>query len=316
MFKNKKFYTNLPYILIFWCVAISATASDFSGSEISYQEELICHDRLASQREEHFRNAHTQFTRIEKHDQILSGINALIAEYGAENISVYYDIDDCATYPDHAACLPESYSKTHKDTFNEHIKGLDPIQKSIVWNLKYRLPKSLLTDDALPDVLNTLKNAGVTTMGLTASMSGEVISPSDCQYEARCSILEKLGVQFNAPQQTIVFDEFPKFHRSHPVYHNGIGFTQTSQNHGSTTKGEFIVALEKQLNKRSKAVVLIDDSSSNLHRTAQTIRENGIAFVGYQFHSERVHTIRTISEANYSQYIKHLVNIARFTTHH
>jgi hypothetical protein len=282
-----------------------------------YDQELFYHVQLSQERAELFKDARADtIITIDNHSEILNDIDRAIAEHGAENIIVVYDIDDCVTYPDHAACLPGSYSDEHKATFQGMIEDLDPIQKCIVWNLKYREPKSLLTDDALPAVLKTLKDSGVSTLGLTASLAGAVKSPTDCQQLARFQTLQRLEIEFNAPDEEIILEQFPKFHQNHPVYYRGIGFAQTSENFGSTTKGEFFIALMQRWNKKPKAVLFIDDSMTNLNRFAHTMRQNEINCSCYQFISERVHTKKTISAGNYSRFINQLIIAARKATQH
>ena len=304
MFKYTKFYKKTCLILLSLCVAFAALASD------------IDHETLAKERAEKFARAQADLIPITAHDMILTDLNAFMTEYGAENIWVVYDIDDCVTFPDHEACLPCSYGDTHKDAFKELVKDLNPVELSIVWNLKYRTQISVLTEDTFPALLATLKDTGIRTIGLTASMAGAVLFPADRQHQVRHDILKSLGVTFNAPQEEIVFNQFPQFHKSHPVYYNGIGFAQTSANHGSTTKGEFLIALAQRWAQKPKAVFFIDDSSTNLHRFGQTMGEHDIAYRGYLYRSPIVHTTRTISPENYSQFIKLLITYAKVATHH
>lgn len=303
------------FLIAFLVSGYLFAASFDEGPEAIYQRDLALHTNLAQERALKFKDAAADsIISITSHVQIARELYQAVTEFGPENLWVVYDIDDCVTYPDHAACLPCSYAGVHKPAFDSLTELLDPIEKSIVWNLKYRMPKSLLTDPKLPEILTEIKDHGIRSMGLTASMAGGVLSPTDCQEEARCKILNDLGVVFNTPLEKIEFKQFPKFFRSFPVYYNGVGFAQTSENYGSTTKGEFFAALMDHWGEEPKIVFFIDDSKTNLNRFAQTMRERQIPCSCFHFKSERVHEPKTITHKNYCDFIDSLSVFAKFST--
>ncbi len=278
------------------CIANTIEASTF-----------VDHEEIAQNRKRKFdTQTHSTFQTISNHSEVLCDAITAINQYGAQNIWVVYDIDDCITFPNHAACLPCSYANEHKSLFQDLITGLSVIETSIVWNLKYRLSPSLLTESLLPKYLNTFKSLNINTLGITATMAGAVLNEEDCQHEHRFDILRSLGIEFNAPQEHIVLDEFPLFHRSYPIYHYGVGFNQASGDYGSTTKGEFFLALMNRLQQQPKAVFFVDDSSTNLKRFGQIMKEHSIDCFLYQYKSDVVHETRTIPEEDYIEFISDL----------
>lgn len=288
---------------------VYAAAAGGCGSEALE----VDHDALAAARAKTYAGAKAEFVDITHHKDILKSVLEAIKVFGPEGVWVAYDIDDCITYPDHPACLPCSYDEAYETTFYSLIKGLDPVQSAIVWNLKYVESESKLTEDNIPDILKTLKDWGVRTFGLTASMAGALKSPDDSNHYRRVNVLDHLGVHFNSPDGEYVMDRFPKFHRSHPVYYNGVAFAQSSGDYGSATKGEIIMDLAHRWGKPA-VVFMVDDSGRNLHRVDHVLKENGIDCRPFKYKSDRVHEKRYISEKDYIAKIGELRFLAETAT--
>lgn len=301
--------------ILFLIINFSFASSLSQNYSDAYDQHLALHHELALARKLDFQYSSINILRsIDRHIGILDDLDALLLQYNPENIWVIYDIDDCITYPDHPACLPCSYENAYAKIFEELMEDLDPIQKSIVWNLKYRLSENVLTEYNFPMTLQSINNRGVLTMGLTASMAGGVLQLDDEHHKERYKTLSNLGVSWNAPKEEILLDEFPSFHRSCPIYYHGLGFSQTSGDFGSTTKGEFLLALMKRWNIKPSCVLFIDDSPTNLRRFSHVMDQNGIDCFCYLYRSPLVHEVQNITEKKYKKHINKLISLARRST--
>jgi hypothetical protein len=251
---------------------------------------------------------------ISEHTQILPEIERVIYNAGSNNLVVFYDIDDCLTMPINPACLPCSYAKRHKAEFSSLTAHLSPVESSIVWNLKYTEHGARLTEPGIPDILKMIQESDVKTYGLTASMAGKIGDVTESNHRRRVAVLKDLGIDFGQRDLEFVFDEFPPFHESPPVYYNGVCFSQTSGDHGSTTKGELIIALLRRLKMKPTHVMLVDDSKRNLDRFDFDMKSHGITPISVLYKSDEVHKDREISVAEYRATIADLVTKAKTAT--
>lgn len=144
----------------------------------------------------------------------------LFEEVGPETL-VVFDVDNVLTIPNHPAFQIPNWMK-HRELIRHYYGGLTENEKEALSNLMVTQNALQLIELSVPDLISNLSSRGVPVIALTGLWSGGDLS------RQRWGMLHSLGIEFKGKEswgEMALFDQFPCYNSSYPLYFKGILFT-------------------------------------------------------------------------------------------
>ncbi len=187
------------------------------------------------------------------------------------------------------------YSPIAKKVSAQLPKG----KKEVFLGLMTVSSDSILVDPAMPTFIKTLQDKKVSTMALTANLTGKFLHiPSMEKWRIEC--LKQLGINFseNAPfSKEIVFHDLPTFRGNHSVFMEGALFVNGS----SCAKGDAFVVFLKKTGYSPKKIIFVDDREDNLKSLETALQEfnPAIEYTGLLFSGAKDYPSTVITEKEF-----------------
>ncbi len=176
---------------------------------------------------------------------------------------IFFDIDYLLLHPE-KDFLQMGALKHHNEVVSWNLNRLSPSEQDVVVSAMLALEPSVVLSPDLIKKIAILKKKKRTLIGISSELTAPVDladKKSISMMEEKLQKLKKYGIHFFGPNETIVFNNIEENKGSHPVYKQGIIFTNGER----TPRGDIIKHfLEKFKNaEKFDSILYIDDKQAN-----------------------------------------------------
>jgi hypothetical protein len=188
----------------------------------------------------------------------------------SEKTLVMFDLDDVLIYPQDALL------QNWRDEWQpEGMRAWTAEEDTIAWmNAKFQI-----LDPAGPELLNTLFENGVPTIGFTSfAMDQPGIVESIPEW--RSQHLKELGLNFKMEKE-IVFPVQKGF--VPPSFKKGVLYCGDFYKKDKDNKGKILCLFLDWLDWTPEQVILVDDSKKHLESVQEELDRQGIPFIGFLY---------------------------------
>ncbi|CCB85910.1 putative uncharacterized protein [Parachlamydia acanthamoebae UV-7] len=191
-----------------------------------------------------------------------------------ENDMVLLDIDFTVIKPCDAALLPCGWHLR-----KQYLHTLDLKRRELLQSIIALEGKEELVDVAYIDIIKHLEEKGIPVVGLTALEVGKYGKIENLE-DWRLVNLKQVGIDLSNSfkhKNLTSFKTFPEYNENHPLFKNGILFTNRQP------KGLVFTAFINLLGHKPKKVIFIDDNLEYLKSVEQAALGLGIEFIGFHY---------------------------------
>lgn len=212
-----------------------------------------------------------------------------------------FDIDMVLIQPDDPAFQMLNIERYYQIA-KRIILSVPPAKRDILYTLTSLYYDSVLVDKTFPLFFQELKEQGIPSMGLTASLTGSLLHVP--YLEAwKADHLCKQGIYFeeSAPcRSSITFCDLPSYRGHYPMFFKGILLTNGGF---SCSKGRGFVAFLKHTGLHPEEIVFADDKEDNLISVESALLEYdpSIHFIGLHYLGARYYPSEYISEDEFAR---------------
>ena len=195
----------------------------------------------------------------------------IVLERADKDTLVVFDVDMVMTQPKEPAFQMPNLIK-YKDILKEKIDTLTPEKADMLFCSMLLEKGTSLLDEKIPDLLKKLQKKGVSTIALTAVLTGKV-GPVKDMVEWRHNQFNQLGINFlkNAPSANRFFSvDFPFYNQTQPVYAQGVLFSNGER--GPVHKGLILESFLGHIDTMPTCIIVIDDNKKNLTKIEESLR--------------------------------------------
>lgn len=131
-------------------------------------------------------------------------------------------------------------------------------------------------EDEVPEFIRQLQIRGIRVIGLTGCPAGSFGSVA-CGRTLRDNNLRNLGFDFSSasPQKEIVFTNLKAYNGTHPMFYNGIGYTNWNN-----AKGPVLSSIFDSIGWPKK-VIMFEDLKEPLESCSIEMEQHNVPFQGY-----------------------------------
>jgi hypothetical protein len=225
----------------------------------------------------------------------------LLERYDPKTLLVAFDVDLTLIEPQNPVFHNINF-KRYIHIFHDFFKNFSDSEKECIFVRALLDTPHKIIDESSPEFIRFLRQNNVTTIALTAMLTGNI----DGKYiqEYRFDHLTSFGLTFDNhfSHEAHIFEHLPSNNDTHPAFYKGILFSNGEQ--GSAHKGHTMVAFLEKMNLSPSCIILVDDRSKNLTDLEKSLKDYNpqIEFIGIEYPLSPFHPTPEISQEEFMRF--------------
>ena len=250
-------------------------------------------------------SGHAEIKQVDSMDEIFHYF-----EEGDSKTLAIFDVDMVLIQPQEPA-FQMANMKRFSAISKRIMREIPPDKLMLFLSLMSISSDPILIDSCTPQLLQQLTLKGISSMAMTANLTGE-FSIIKNMVQWRINSLHRLGIDFSrtAPYQTnLIFDDLASYRGNYSTYMNGVLFV----NGTVVSKGAALLSFLEKTNLCPDRIIFIDDREENLKSVEDALKKfpkmidyKGLHFVGAQKYPSKM-----ISESEFETRWQELASEAK-----
>lgn len=222
---------------------------------------------------------------------------ALKEEQIDKNTLLILDVDYTLTQPSNPAFQQANFC-LNPQMVKDFVKSVPESVKSEFSNWIATSGEGQLLEEDVPLMIRAFKEKGGRVLIISGLLTGRWKEIPD-MMDWRIRNLRRLGIEtsdfgFNQPYQ---FKEFSSYRGEYPEIKEGVILT----NGEGVKKHQILAAFLKKVGWQPKKVIFVDDSRPLIEQMADSMKQQGISFIGYEYKGAKLAKPRPIAKEDFER---------------